>query len=131
MKKLITLLFLSILSIHAIAINPVREYSVRPEQLGLNYQTKKIKVSSTIELNSWIFIQKTNKSKLFIIVSNSDAGNMSNSLGQASEFFKAGYNVILYDYRGFGESSDFDINRNMMYYNEFTEDLRTVLQFVK
>ena len=130
MKKIAALIVLFTLSFHAIAINPVREYSVRPEQLGLKYQAKKIKVSATIELNSWVFLQD-NKSKPFIIVSNSDAGNMSNCLGQASEFFKAGYNVILYDYRGFGESSDFEINRNMMYYEEFTEDLRSVLHFVK
>lgn len=130
MKKFAALIILFTISFHAIAINPVRQYSVRPKQLGLKYQTNKIKVSSTVELNSWVFLQN-NKSKPFIIISNSDAGNMSNCLGQASEFFKAGYNVILYDYRGFGESSDFEINRNMMYYEEFTEDLRTVLQFVR
>lgn len=130
MKKLATLIVLLTLSFHGVAINPVREYSVRPEQLGLEYQTKKIEVSATIELNSWVFLQD-NKSKPFIIVSNSDAGNMSNCLGQASEFFKAGYNVVLYDYRGFGESSDFEINRNMMYYEEFEEDLSTVIHFVR
>lgn len=130
MKKLATLIVLLNFSFQALAINPVREYSVKPEQLGLKYQTRKIKVSSTVELNSWIFLQD-NKNKPFIIVSNSDAGNMSNSLGQANEFFKAGYNVVLYDYRGFGESSDFEINRNMMYYQEFEEDLRTIVHFVR
>ncbi|MBC8986548.1 alpha/beta fold hydrolase [Pedobacter sp. N36a] len=130
MKKLATLIVLLTLSFHALAINPVREYSVRPEQLGLKYQAKKINVTSTVELNSWIFLQD-NENKPFIIVSNSDAGNMSNCLGQASEFFKAGFNVILYDYRGFGESTDFEINRNMMYYEEFSEDLRSVLHFVR
>jgi alpha-beta hydrolase superfamily lysophospholipase len=130
MRKLATLIVLLTLSFHAIAINPVREYQVKPETLGLKYQTKKIQVSATIELNSWLFLQD-NKTKPFLIVSNSDAGNMSNCLGQANEFFKAGYNVILYDYRGFGESSNFEINRNKMYYEEFTEDLRSVLKFVK
>lgn len=66
-----------------------------------------------------------------IVVSNSDAGNMSNCLGQAREFFKAGYNVVLYDYRGFGAGSDFEINHDMMYYGEFADDLRSVLKFVK
>ncbi|RZK24585.1 MAG: alpha/beta hydrolase, partial [Flavobacterium sp.] len=130
MKKLATLIVLFTISFHALAINPVREYSVRPEQLGLKYQTRKIKVSPTVELNSWVFLQD-NKNKPFIIVSNSDAGNMSNSLGQAIEFFQAGYNVVLYDYRGFGESSDFEINRNMMYYQEFEEDLRTIVHYVR
>lgn len=130
MKKLAFLLVLFTLCFNAFAINPSRQYQVRPEQLGLKYQTKKIKVSAIVELNSWLFLQNK-QNKPFIIVSNSDAGNMSNCLGQAREFFKAGYNVVLYDYRGFGESSDFEINRDMMYYEEFAEDLRSVLKYVK
>jgi uncharacterized protein len=118
------------LSFHAIAINPSRDYQVKPEQLGMKYLTEKIAVNATTYLNSWIFLQD-NRNKPFIIISNSDAGNMSNCLGQASAFFKAGYNVITYDCRGFGESSDFKINRDMMYYEEFTADLRAVLQYVK
>lgn len=130
MIKFATLFVLFVLSFHAFAINPSRQYQIRPEDLGLKYETKKIKVSTTVELNSWIFLQDT-KNKPFIIVSNSDAGNMSNCLGQAREFFKEGYNVVLYDYRGFGESSDLEINRDRMYYEEFSEDLRSVLYYVK
>jgi len=130
MKKFSALIVLLTLSFHAIAINPSRVYQVKPEQLGMKYLTGKIKVNATTQLNSWIFLQD-NTDKSFIIISNPDAGNMSNSLGQASAFFKAGYNVIMYDYRGFGESSDFEINHDMMYYEEFTEDLRSVLNFVR
>lgn len=130
MKKLTALIVLLTLSFHAIAINPSREYQVKPEQLGMKYLTEKITVNTTTQLNSWIFLQD-NRNKPFIIISNSDAGNMSNCLGQAGAFFKAGYNVVMYDYRGFGESSDFKINRDMMYYEEFTEDLQSVLHFVR
>jgi dienelactone hydrolase len=130
MKNLAALIVSLTLSFHAIAIKPSRNYQVKPEQLGMKYLTEKITVNATTILNSWIFLQD-NRSKPFIIISNSDAGNMSNSLGQAGAFFKAGYNVIMYDYRGFGESSDFKINHDMMYYEEFTEDLRSVLHFVR
>ncbi|PTS93510.1 hypothetical protein DBR11_25220 [Pedobacter sp. HMWF019] len=57
MKKLVFLFALFTLSFHAFAINPSKQYQVRPEQLGLKYQTKKIKVSATVELNSWLFLQ--------------------------------------------------------------------------
>lgn len=130
MKKIALLSALLTLCFNTFAINPSRQYQVKPEQLGLKYQTKKIKISATSELNSWLFLQ-IKQNQPFIIVSNSDAGNMSNCLGQAREFFKAGYNVVLYDYRGFGESSDFEINRDMMYYEEFVEDLQSVLKYVK
>lgn len=56
---------------------------------------------------------------------------MSNSLGQAQAFYDAGYNVILYDYRGFGESSDFKMDLNAMYYDEFAEDLAKTIAFVE
>lgn len=34
------------------------------------------------------------------------------------------------DFGGFGESSDFKMNPNMMYYNEFSEDLNKTIEFV-
>jgi alpha/beta superfamily hydrolase len=111
------------------AINPSRHYLAKPDAIGIKFQTYKIKVSDSISLNSWACLQKDTK-RPFIIISNSDAGNMSNSLGQAQALYNEGYNIILYDYRGFGESSDFTINPGMMYYNEFAEDLSKTIKFV-
>ena len=129
MKVSTLFLFLSLVSFSLLAINPVHEYKVRPEMLGMKYETKKIQVNSNVQLNSWLFLG--DQTRPFIIVSNSDAGNMANCLGQAQEFSKAGYNVILYDYRGFGESSDFEMDRNRLYYDEFVEDLNAVLAFTR
>jgi len=110
------------------AINPSRTYQAKPNDLGIRFETLKIKVNDSIVLNSWACLQKDLR-KPFVIISNSDAGNMSNSLGQAQALFLQGYNLILYDYRGFGESSDFGIDKNMMYYDEFSEDLSKVIAF--
>jgi len=129
MKVFTLFFFLSLVSFSLLAINPVREYKVRPEMLGMKYETQKIQVNSNVQLNSWLFLG--DQTRPFIIVSNSDAGNMANCLGQAQEFSKAGYNVILYDYRGFGESSDFEMDRNRLYYDEFVEDLNAVLVFTR
>ncbi|WP_166670656.1 alpha/beta hydrolase [Olivibacter sp. XZL3] len=111
------------------AINPQRKYAALPDVIGVAYQNHKIKVDESISLNSWICLQEDDK-KPYIIISGSDAGNMANNLGQAQALYNAGYNVVLYDYRGFGESSDFDINADMLYYDEFGEDLRAVIAFV-
>ncbi|WP_316743256.1 alpha/beta hydrolase [Pedobacter antarcticus] len=113
----------------AVALDPSRHYQATPEAIGIKYKTYKIKVNDSVSLNSWVCLQK-NRKKPFIIISNTDAGNMSNSLGQAQALYQEGYNVILYDYRGFGESSDFDINSDKMYYNEFSEDLNKTIEFV-
>ncbi|WP_316788504.1 alpha/beta hydrolase [Pedobacter frigoris] len=115
---------------NAYAINPQREYSAKPDAIGLKYETNRIKVNNSVTLNSWACLQQDLK-KPFIIISGTDAGNMSNSLGQAQAFYDAGYNVILYDYRGFGESSDFKMDLNAMYYDEFAEDLAKTIAFVE
>lgn len=112
------------------AINPQRNYVAFPDVIGVPYKNHKIKVDENVSLNSWICLQEDNK-KPYIIISGSDAGNMANNLGQAQALYHAGYNVVLYDYRGFGESSDFEINPDMLYYNEFGKDLRAVIAFVR
>lgn len=112
------------------AINPQRNYVATPEAIGVKYRTQKIKVNDGVTLNSWLCLQEDLK-KPYIIISGADAGNMANTLGQTEALYKAGYNVILYDYRGFGESSDFEMNPDMVYYKEFGEDLKAVISFVK
>jgi hypothetical protein len=117
-------------TIDAYAIKPERVYAAKPDAIGLKYETYKIKVNDLVTLNSWACLQK-DLNKPFIIISGPDAGNMANSLGQAKALFDAGYNIILYDYRGFGESSDFIMDPNMMYYNEFSEDLSTTIKYIE
>ncbi|NRF38191.1 alpha/beta fold hydrolase [Pedobacter foliorum] len=111
------------------ALKPERQYVAKPDAVGIKYETYKIKVNDSVTLNSWVCLQSDLK-RPFIVVSGSDAGNMANSLGQAKALFDEGYNVVLYDYRGFGESSDFKMNPNMVYYNEFSADLNKTIEFV-
>lgn len=129
-KNIVFIACLLFLSIKVQAINPSRKYQWTPEDLGLKYQKLKINVNNAVQLNSWIFVHELKK-RPFVIVSNGDAGNMANALGQAKSLYDAGYNVVLYDYRGFGESSDFEMNRDMMYYDEFYDDLKATISFVK
>lgn len=114
----------------ASAINPKRTYDATPDAIGVGYKVFKINVSNSVTLNSWI-LQHDDSKSTFIIISGTDAGNMANALGQAKAFYETGYNVVLYDYRGFGESSDFAINQKMLYYDEFSTDLQETIKFVK
>jgi alpha/beta superfamily hydrolase len=112
------------------AIKPERNYGVKPDAFKMSYKTYRIKVNDLVTLNSWACLQKDAK-RPFLIISGTDAGNMANNLSQAKALYDAGYNVILYDYRGFGESTDFNMNQNMMYYDEFAEDLKKTIAFVE
>ncbi|MBU0695639.1 MAG: lysophospholipase [Bacteroidetes bacterium] len=130
MKTRLFLLLIFFSSKSLFALIPDRVYHNLPESLGLKYISNTIKVTNKISLKSWEFMQKDSKMP-FVILSYGDAGNMSYNLYQAKMFFQNGYNVIMYDYRGFGESSDFEMNPNMLYYKEFEEDLKCVLKDTK
>ena len=49
-------------------------------------------------------------------------------LNQASELHKNG---ILFDYRGFGKSKNFNIDSNLLYHSEFLIDFETALRYAK
>jgi uncharacterized protein len=48
---------------------------------------------------------------------------MADNLSKVEAFTTKGYNVVTYDYRGYGESSDFSIDNNMYIYPHFQDDL--------
>ena len=62
-----------------------------------------------------------------MVLAGNDSGNMSSFLFQARALAAAGYQVLLFDYRGFGHSQAFAIDQNRLYYEEFATDLRTAL----
>jgi uncharacterized protein len=132
MKLRICFLFFLVLqvTVKTYAINPSREYVITPDSLKIPFEKLTIKTTDGALLHSWTFIQKT-PGKPFIIISYGDAGNMGGVLFQARALYNAGYNVITYDYRGFGKSSDFEMNKDQIYYDEFKTDLTAVLQTVK
>jgi hypothetical protein len=128
MKNLILVIF-AVLYLNASAINPVKDYIYYPDSLGLKYTETKILTSDSTLINTWEIaplVASENNEKV-IILAGTDAGNMSYLLNHAYALSYNGFNVILFDYRGFGESTDFNINREQLYYNEFTLDLSAII----
>jgi len=128
MKK--TLLFiLLVLTTAANAINPEREYKWTPDTRGLKYSEYQVKTTDNFTINVWEYVLpdsvKTNRT---IILVGTDAGNMSYLIWQAKAFVSKGLRVIAFDYRGFGKSSDFEINRDFLFYKEFGLDLDSVIR---
>ena len=110
------------------AINPKREYSVPVERRGKNFEELQVETGDGFKINVWHLSSDGKGTPL--IISESDAGNMGDwvYLGQFLQLY--GIDVWLYDYRGFGSSSDFEIKRNQLFYQEFVSDLSAVADYV-
>jgi len=131
MKNLI-LILLIFLDINCYCIKPEKNYSSLPDSLGIPFQHDTIITPDNYKLNCWIIPPiKDNDKKTTIIISYPDAGNMADYLYQAAMLSQIGFTAVLFDYRGFGRSSDFKITREMLYYDEFVTDLATVIKWTK
>ncbi|WP_345120547.1 alpha/beta hydrolase [Hymenobacter antarcticus] len=111
------------------ALKPSREWIATPDSLGLEYQTVVLTTPDHAQLAGWIVEPAANvpDQHTTMVMAYGDMNNMSYFLYQARALSQGGYRVYLFDYRGFGHSSDFAIERQRLYYAEFTTDLRTVL----
>ena len=67
-----------------------------------------------------------------LVICNGDAGNMSyQQIDLAMIYAACGFNVVTFDWRGFGASSEFEMDDDYLCYTEMLEDYRAVLAAVK
>jgi pimeloyl-ACP methyl ester carboxylesterase len=119
-------------SFSSLALKPDSLYQITPDSLNLKYESIKITTPDSFNLQVWKIIPELKvKNNSTIILAYGDSGNMSYWLNQAAILSQRGFSVVLFDYRGFGESSSFDMNPNQLYYNEFAIDLISVIKWVK
>ena len=129
LRIILTGLFIYVLQA-AYAIDPAKEYILTPDSIGWNYTSFNIK-SGQFQIANWVYKPNTHTDKkTVLILALPDAGNQSYFVYHAATLANAGYTVVTFDYRGFGRSSDFEIDRNQLYYTEFSEDLMAVVAVV-
>ncbi len=129
MKAFITFILIGTITT-VYALNPVRTYSVKPSDFGLSYEELKINTSDGITLNAWYF-PSTKTSYKIMVLSDDGNGNMSDLMEHVSIFLSLGYHVLTYDYRGYGESSNFEIKPSFYIYAQFLKDLNAVIDYLK
>ncbi len=114
------------------AIKPVREYLQTPDSMGLTYVERWIPTTDELRLNSWMLLPDAAlDNHTTVVVAYGDAGNMSNVLFFSSLLVQRGFTILLFDYRGFGGSSDFPIEEDYLFYNEFAEDTLAAIRWAK
>lgn len=128
MKRILFIILLGLSTI-AKSINPEREYKFTPDMRGLKYSEYQVKTTDNYSINIWEYeLPDSVKTDKIMILVGTDAGNMSYSIWDAKAFIEKGIRVISFDYRGFGKSSDFKINKDFLFYPEFALDLDTVIK---
>lgn len=135
MKRVILLVLFLAMWKGASGIIPDTVYVRRPDDLGLKYRELEVTTNDGYRIETWFFpaldSTKLKRGNPTIIICNGDAGNMSYfQLILAKGFIQMGYNVACFDWRGFGASSAFEIDRNYLCYNEMLEDYRAVVDVV-
>jgi len=110
------------------AINPERGYKFTPDMRGFKYAEYKTKTTDGYAINVWDYEVAGAKSDRTIILVGPDAGNMGYLIWQANALLQKGIHVVSFDYRGFGNSADFEINKDFLFYQEFGLDLDSVIK---
>lgn len=145
---LLIALFSGIGNCHAIIPDTV--YIRKPESMGLIYKNLEVITNDGYKIETWFFpaqsplsegelrdlngnrrtYETQNETKRpTIIVCNGDAGNMSYfQLYLAKSWTSRWFNVVTFDWRGFGKSSPFAMDRNYLCYTEMLEDYRAVVR---
>ena len=84
---------------------PTKEGPYSPDEYGFRYEDVTFPSEDGVKLHGW-FIKALNveKPKGTVVFSHGNAGAVGHHVGFASWLMKGGYQVLLYDYRGFGKS---------------------------
>ncbi|MFI5172557.1 MAG: alpha/beta hydrolase [Chitinophagales bacterium] len=117
-----------------LGLNAQKNYEITPADYGLVFDTIRIITDDDASLFGWHLYpgEKNDKSfKKSVIISHDGNKNMAEGLEQAGKFLGLGFHVFMYDYRGFGKSSDFNVSSKFFIYQQFATDLNAVIEYVK
>jgi fermentation-respiration switch protein FrsA (DUF1100 family) len=81
---------------------PSREIVTTPDRYGMEYQTLQLQTSDNITLHGW-YIPASNP-RATLLFCHGNAGNISHRIESIAIFHQLGLNVLIFDYRGYGQS---------------------------
>ncbi len=142
------------------ALKPEREYRAKPSDYGIIYQEIVFRTADSLAIKGWFYPAQDTTGivnalvghipvppqlkrsvrpyatldtfrRPTIVVCPGDAGNMSYLILYAYHLCTQGFNVLTFDWRGFGESSNWTIDQDQLCYTEFLKDYDAALDWVK
>jgi uncharacterized protein len=130
MKRFL-LLSLIAYSASVFALKPSREYAFYPEDLGLSSKEWHVKTDDNYDIYAWRITPAKGATSLTVVIADDGEGNMADNFDIAGLFLGAGYNVVMFDYRGYGKSQDARVNEKMYLMPTMAKDLDAVVTEVK
>ncbi|MFT5860547.1 MAG: pimeloyl-ACP methyl ester carboxylesterase [Flavobacteriaceae bacterium] len=132
MKFILSAILVIAFALTSFGLNPSRTYKQLPDKYNMEYTAHKVKANDgSAELNIWYFPSAKEKTTNLVLIAHNGEGNMADYLRRVDQFTAAGYNVVTFDYRGYGESSDFEIDNNMYIYPHFQNDMETMIDWCR
>ena len=148
MRRIFLIISLFI-SIYSYAIIPDRKYVRMPQESGLIYKEMDVVTKDGYRIETWFYpaqdvpADNAGQTEMLpyktiddsrrptLIICNGDAGNMSyQQISLAYLYAANGINVVTFDWRGFGESSEFEMNPDYLCYTEMLTDFDAVIKAV-
>lgn len=83
---------------------PMKQHVLSPKKIGIDYEDVYIKTTDGHSLHGW-FLPATGKAKGTVLFLHGNAENISTHIGAVYWLPAKGFNVLLYDYRGYGKSN--------------------------
>jgi fermentation-respiration switch protein FrsA (DUF1100 family) len=82
---------------------PTREIEATPEVLGLDYESLTLTTSDDEQLDAWFI--PADPARGTVLFCHGNAGNISHRLDSIRLFHELGLSVLIFDYRGYGQST--------------------------
>jgi hypothetical protein len=83
---------------------PDRRLTLHPGTYGLPYESVRIETEDGRRLHGWFIADSTAPHRPAVLVFHGNAGNVSTRVEKARLLAARGFDVLLFDYRGYGES---------------------------
>jgi len=90
---------------------PTRPLSATPQELGLPFEDVYIQTEDHLKLHGWLIKAPSAGSTLVFFHGN--AGNIGDRLGKIDLFYRMGLNILIIDYRGYGNSDGYPTERGV------------------
>ncbi|KAB2639636.1 MAG: alpha/beta fold hydrolase [Verrucomicrobia bacterium] len=103
---------------------PTHDVPATPKDWGLKYEEVNFQSKDGTHLHAWFLPAQHKPAKATVVFSHGNAGSIGHHLGFVMWFAEAGYNVLTYDYRGFGASGGTVDRRGML------DDVRAAFDYV-